>query len=318
LSDVLTLSDLAAWSREAPSLAVLGHPIGHSLSPAMHNAALAALAGEDPRWAGWRYFRFDIPPQDLPQALALLHAKRFRGVNLTVPHKVLAFDLVAEIDPAARPVGAVNTLLWTAAGWRGFNTDGYGLSTALRSTLGCELAGRPVLLLGAGGAARGAAVECLQRGCSILRIFNRTRANLETLLAQLRSVAGPIPLHGFDHFTSAGQPEAYFSFAAAFTTPGGAAPGEGVLINATSAGLRADDPAHIDLRQLPRFAAVYDMIYHPPRTPLLRQAEALGLPQANGLSMLVHQGAKALEIWTGIPAARTAPVMQAAAQAAAR
>jgi shikimate dehydrogenase len=297
LSDVLTYSDLESWSRESPSLAVLGHPIGHSLSPVMHNAALAALAGDDARWADWRYFRFDILPEDLPRALSLLHAKRFRGVNLTVPHKVLAFDQVAEVDDDARPVGAVNTLLWTPGGWRGFNTDGYGLSAALRASLGLDLSGLAVLLLGAGGAARGAAIECLQRGCASLDIVNRSRTNLEALIEHLRPLAGTIPIHA---------------------RPAAASAVKGALvINATSAGLRENDAVPIDLASLSQTIGIYDMIYNPPRTALLRQAESLGLPHANGLSMLVHQGAKSLEIWTGVPAARTAPIMQAAAEAAA-
>jgi len=301
LSDVLTLSDLEAWSRPPPSLAVLGHPIGHSLSPPMHNAALADLARGRAEFAAWRYFRFDVPPPDLARALALLHAKGFHGVNLTVPHKVLAFDLVAEVDDDARPVGAVNTLRRTSDGWRGFNTDGYGLSAALRATLGFKLAGRPVVLLGAGGAARGAAIECLRRGCASLAIYNRTPKNRAALLDQLRPLAGGIPVR-------AGTLPPLESADRAGT----------VVINATSVGLGPDDPSPLDLAALPRVAGVYDMIYQPPRTALLRQAEALGLPRANGLSMLVHQGAKALEIWTGVPAARTAPVMQAAAEAAGR
>ena len=87
-TDVLTLADLAAWSRPGTALAVLGHPIKHSISPAMHNAALAGLARTNPRFADWRYFRFEVHPDDLPRALDLLHAKHFRGVNLTVPHKI--------------------------------------------------------------------------------------------------------------------------------------------------------------------------------------------------------------------------------------
>jgi len=274
---------------------VLGHPIKHSLSPPMHNAALAALARTDPAYRDWRYFRFDVPPEELPRALDLLHAKNFRGLNLTVPHKVLARDLVATIDPAAQPVGAVNTLRRTHAGWHGFNTDGYGLAAAVREGFGRELAGAHVLLLGAGGAARGAAVECLQRGCASLWVANRTVANLETLLAALRPVAGPIPVRGF---APANIPAGF---------PAGA-----LVINATSAGLHDSDPAPIELPRLPRPAGVFDMIYNPPRTGLLRQAEALGLPCANGLAMLVHQGAKALEIWSGVPAANTAPAMHAA------
>jgi shikimate dehydrogenase len=303
---VLTLSDLESWSRPGTSLAVLGHPIKHSISPPMHNAALAELAARDAAFADWKYFRFDVPPEDLPRALELLHAKKFRGVNLTVPHKVIAFDRVAQIDAAAQPVGAVNTLRWMAAGWHGFNTDGYGLATAVRETLSCDLGGVHIVLLGAGGAARGAAVECLQQRCASLWIANRTRENLGALLGALGPVAAStgqqnIPLHGFTPATA----------------PANLPPGV-LVINATSAGLRDTDPMPIDLALLPKPAAVFDMIYNPPQTALLRRAAELGLPHANGLSMLVHQGAKALEIWSGIPAAQTAPAMASAAAAALR
>ncbi len=296
---VLGLSDLSDWSRPGTSLAVLGHPIKHSISPPMHNAALAELAQADAQFADWKYFRFDIHPDDLPQALDLLYAKRFRGVNLTVPHKIIAFDRVASVDTTARPVGAVNTLRWSDRGWQGFNTDGYGLASAVRETLALDLAGAHVILLGAGGAARGAAVECLQRGCASLAIANRTPDNLTTLLQTLSPLAGAIPVRGFPP-----------------STPPSDLPAGALVINATSAGLRDTDPLPIDLSALPRPAAVYDMIYNPPQTPLLRAAAALGVPFANGLSMLVHQGAKALEIWSGIPAERTAPTMAGAARAA--
>lgn len=270
----------------------------------MHNAALAELARTDRRFADWKYFRFEIPPDDLPRALELLHAKKFRGVNLTVPHKIIAFDRVAEIDPAARPVGAVNTLRWTERGWHGFNTDGYGLATAVRETLGRDLAGTDVILLGAGGAARGAAVECLQRGCASLAIANRTPENLAALLAILKPLAAQlrhIPLSGFA--PSALPPNL---------------PVHALVINSTSAGLRPDDSPPVELRTLPQPAAVYEMIYNPLQTPLLHAAATLGIPHANGLAMLVHQGAKALEIWSEIPAARTASTMAKAAREALR
>ena len=298
---VLTLADLASWSRPGTSLAVLGHPIKHSISPPMHNAALAELAAREPRFGDWKYFRFDVPPDDLPRALELLHAKKFHGVNLTVPHKVIAFDRVASIDDAARPVGAVNTLRWTAGGWHGFNTDGYGLASAVRETLQRALADTSVVLLGAGGAARGAAVECLQRRCASLWIANRTRENLDKLLATLAPIAGAIPLRGFA--PAAIPPD----------LPAGA-----IVINATSAGLRDTDPLPIELDALPRPAAVFDMIYNPPQTALLRRAAERAIPHANGLSMLVHQGAKALEIWSGVPATQTAPTMAKAAATALR
>lgn len=279
-----TLADLETWSRPGVSLAVLGHPIKHSISPAMHNAALAELARGDGRFAAWRYFRFEVPPEELPRALDLLHEKKFQGVNLTVPHKILAFasPRVVAIDPAARPVGAINTLRRRDDGWEGFNTDGHGLSEGLREDLGARLRGAHVVLLGAGGAARGAAVELLQRQVASLWIANRTRENLDGLLTLLAPLAGEIPVHGFDP-----------------RTPPETLPADTLVINATSAGLKPADPLPVDLAALPSPRAVYDMIYNPPETPLLASARARGLPRANGLSMLVHQGARALEIWTG-------------------
>jgi shikimate dehydrogenase len=298
---VLTLRDLDAWSFTGTALAVLGHPIGHSISPPMHNAALAELARTNRRFANWRYFRFEVHPDDLPSALVRLHAKRFRGVNLTVPHKIIAFSRVTMVDEAAAPAGAVNTLLWTGPGWHGFNTDGYGLTTAVRAALSRELTEQHIILLGAGGAARGAAVECLERGCASLTLINRTPENLAALHTVLHPLAGEIPLR---EFLSS-------DVTALRSVPAGA-----LIINATSAGLRASDAAPIDLAALPRPAAVFDMIYNPPQTPLLRQAESLGIRCANGLAMLVHQGAKSLEIWSGVPAAQTAPAMLAAASTA--
>jgi shikimate dehydrogenase len=281
---VFTLADLANWSFPGTALAVLGHPIEHSISPALHNAALTELSRSDKQFSAWRYFRFDVPPDDLPQALALLRAKKFCGLNLTVPHKVIAFDRVASLDPAAQPIGAVNTLLATDHGWHGFNTDGYGLASGIRDDLGLDVAGSDIILLGAGGAARGAAVECLQRHCRSLWIANRTAAHLDVLKNALQPFAHGIPLHGFD-------PQ----------SPPAELPANAIVINATSSGLRDADIPPVDLARLPHPSGLYDMIYNPPKTKLLAQAETLGIAHSNGLSMLIHQGARALSIWTGLP-----------------
>jgi len=294
---VFTLADLDTWSFPGTALAVLGHPIKHSISPVMHNAALAELCGSDKRFASWKYFRFDISPEDLPRSLELFHAKNFRGLNLTVPHKVIAFEHAAAIDPAAKPIGAVNTLLATENGWHGYNTDGHGLAAGVRDDLGLEIAGTDIILLGAGGAARGAAVECLQRRCRSLWIANRTLANLDVLLKTLQPVADGISVLGFD-------PQ----------DPPNELPANAIIINATSAGLHDKDAPPANLVQFPNPAGVYDMIYNPPKTKLLAQAETLGIPNANGLSMLVHQGARALSHWTGVPTPLEA--MRAAAKAA--
>ncbi len=292
--DTLTLDDLARWSEPGTNLAVLGHPVKHSLSPPMHNAALRAMAAHDARFASWRYWKFDIPPERLAEALPLFHARGFAGLNLTIPHKVLALDLIAEVAPAARDIGAVNTLRHTPTGYEGFNTDGYGMAAAIAQDLGRPLAGADVILLGAGGAARGAAVECLRQECRSLWIGNRSRGTLDALLHQIRPLAGGATVRDF----LLGEPPP--------DLPTGA-----LLINATSAGLNADEPPPIDLPSWPRPACVFDMVYNPARPPLLLAAEQLGLPNANGLAMLVHQGARALGLWTG--AAVPAEVMHLAA-----
>jgi shikimate dehydrogenase len=262
----------------------------------MHNAALAELAAADPRFEGWRYWAFDVEPENLQAALDLMHARGFAGVNLTVPHKVLAVGLVSGADQDGADAGAVNTLLRGGAGWQGFNTDGYGLSMGLAEDLGVQLRGTPVVLLGAGGAARGAAAQCLRSGCSELWVVNRSRPTLDAMLAQIAPIAGAITVHGIH---GKGQ--------------GSGVSAGAVVINATSAGLRLGEPAPVDLAHFPGVRAVYDMVYNPPVTSLLAQARSLRIPCANGLGMLVHQGAKALEIWTGVPAPRLAPAMRAAA-----
>lgn len=284
------------WPHAGTGLAVFGHPISHSLSPQMHNAALAAMAKEDKGFSGWRYYAFDIDPADLKAAIDRLGVLGFRGINLTVPHKVLAVGLVPSLDGNAREAGAVNTLLREGDAWRGTNTDGYGMATSIREELGMGLAGTPVVILGAGGAARAAAAECLRSGCAQLWIVNRTRAKTDSLIAQIAPLAKKIPVRALD----AGR--------RADSLAGGA-----LVINATSVGLRAGEPAPADLASFPGAAAVYDMIYNPPETRLLGQARALGIRCANGLGMLVHQGAKSLEFWTGVPAPETAPTMRAAA-----
>lgn len=279
-----TIADLEQWSFAGTALAVIGQPIAHSLSPVMHNAALAELARTEVRFEEWRYFKFEIAPADLVRALGLFHAKGFAGLNLTVPHKSLALPHLAAVDETVRTAGAANTLRRTDGGWVGFNTDGYGLTRGLRESLGVDLAGAKVVLLGAGGAARGAAAECLRRKCGALWIGNRTAAHLTALLGDLRRAWPQAEIQGFDLAQPAGLPSG------------------AVVINATALGLQPGDPVPIDLFHACRPACVFDMIYHPPSTKLLRQAADLNLPIANGLPMLVHQGARALELWSGVAA----------------
>jgi len=281
--DVLTLEHLREWSAPGTALAVLGHPIHHSVSPAMHNAALAEMATENPAFSDWRYYRFDVPPAQLEIALSLLHRKHFRGVNLTVPHKVIAFDLIQAIDRSARPVGAVNTLRWHRDGFEGFNTDGYGLDRGLKKDLQTDLAGTDVILLGAGGAGRGAAIECVNRACRSLFIGNRTRQRAEELKALLGELDPSAEVQVFDP-----------------ADPPSDLPESALVINATSAGLKPTDPQPIDLSLLPGRPKVFDMIYNPRQTSLLASARSRGLECANGFSMLIYQGARSLELWSKV------------------
>lgn len=275
------IADLDHWSFAGTALAVVGRPVAHSLSPAIHNAALAELAKTQSRLRDWRYFKFDIAPEELSRALTLFHKNKFHGLNLTVPHKALAVAHLIASDEFVRAAGAANTLIRTEAGWQGANTDGAGLSAALRQDFGVELTGAHVILLGAGGAARAAAVECLRQHCASLWIGNRTQASLAALLSGLQPFASDTVLKGFD-----------------LNRPPAGLPAGSLVLNATSLGLKADDPSPLDLKKIPQPAWVYDMIYRPPQTALLRQAAELGVTCANGLSMLVHQGARSLEMWT--------------------
>ena len=244
---------VAQWPAGGTALAVIGRPIGHSLSPVMHNAALAHLAQTKPAFARWRYFKFDIAPEELVRAITLFHHHKFRGLNLTVPHKALVVPHLAAKDSFVQDAGAANTLQYTDVGWHGHNTDGIGLSAALREDLGVNLAGAHVILLGAGGAARAAAIECLLQKCASLWIANRTAATLNELLASLRHSAAfseQSHLTGFDPKS----PPA--------TLPAGA-----VVINATSLGLNADDETPLDLTRIPSPAKVFDMIYSRRKPP---------------------------------------------------
>jgi shikimate dehydrogenase len=293
----LSLADLEAWPAAQIGVGLFGHPVAHSLSPAIHNAALAALAREDASFAAWRYAKFDIAPEDLGRALRVAHAKGFRGLNFTIPHKEAVLDHAESADAFTRAASAANTLVRTATGWRAANTDGGGLSDALRADLGVELRGRDVILLGAGGAARAAAVQCLDEKVASLWIGNRGRERLDALLAHLAPLATAAAVRGF-----------------VFDRPDAALPPNAVVINATAAGLHEATQAPVDLRRLPRPAVVYEMIYNPPVTALLRQAAELGIAHANGLGMLVFQGARSLAMWTERPV--FAALMREAAAAA--
>jgi shikimate dehydrogenase len=275
--------------------AVYGYPVGHSASPAFQNAGLAALG------LNWRYLAFEVQPEQLSAALAGAKAMRFIGLNLTVPHKLLALDMMDHLDASAREWGAVNTVRFEArdahGAWRplgefpgmiprevrshGFNTDAEAVAHALREDLGLALAGARVLLLGAGGAGRTAALKLAAEEVAELFLVNRTAGKAGALAAE---IAGRYPKTR----CAVGYPEGPVT----------------LVVNATSLGLQPGDPLPFEERrlQLSRSQAAYDMIYRPAETPFLCAARAAGCRTANGVGMLLYQGVKALEIWTGRPA----------------
>jgi shikimate dehydrogenase len=276
-----TVDDLGKFDFGGTALAVIGHPVQHSVSPVMHNAAIHKLRARESRFNDWAYYRFDVPPEAFAEAVPQFFEHNFLGLNLTIPHKVQAMDLIKGVSPDAERMGAANTLVWNEFGYDGFNTDGYGLKQGLLEDLNFELKGGTIILLGSGGAARAAAVQCVLDDCEKLYVGNRTPSRLDGLMSIVHAMPGGDSAEAF-----------------ALNAPPNDLPETGVLINATSLGLKAEDPAPFDVAKLPDGWKVYDMIYNPSATKLLQQAAARGLPAANGLSMLVHQGARSLEIWS--------------------
>ena len=266
-------------------LAVLGDPIKHSLSPAMHNAALAYMAADYPEMVDWCYHAIHVPASDLKLALQRLHEAGVTGINLTIPHKVIVLEFLQGIDDTAVRMGAVNTLKWTESGYYGSNTDGYGIQKGIAESLGRELTGADVWLFGAGGAARGILIACLDAGARRVTVINRSKERLAEFTGNL------LRLDPGD--------KTELRFFASVDNPGD--PGtQAILINATSLGLKAEDPSPVPESFLLPGICVYDTTYGA-ANQLARDCRARGLAYADGLPMLVWQGVRSLEIWTGKP-----------------
>jgi shikimate dehydrogenase len=253
-------------------LYVLGHPISHSRSPAMHTAALRAAGIEA------TYEALDVPPEALSLTCARLFREGARGFNVTLPHKVHVMKHLARIEPVARAIGAVNTVWRTNEGWAGTNTDAEGLVRAMREA-GVEPRGMHVVVLGAGGAAR-AAVHGL-------RVAGARRVTIAARRAEAASrLAAEFGVEGVE--LERKRLEGVFQTAQ-------------LVVQATSATL-GSQPGQELLSQLPlealgRDAAVMDLVYEPLQTVLLAEASRLQLHTIDGLGMLVHQGAAAFERW---------------------
>jgi shikimate dehydrogenase len=254
---------------------VVGFPIGHSISPAIHQAAFDALG------IPARYERWEVAPADLPAWVAALRAPQTLGANVTVPHKEAVVPLLDALSPTARAIGAVNTIVHRDGQLYGDNTDAAGFLRALDEVGGVPR-GAPAVLLGAGGAARAVAYALLQAGIGALAIFNRHAERARALAVALQAHA-QVPVEGFP--LDAPQRAERLARCA-------------LLVNTTSVGLHGDERL-LPPAEVPAHALVVDIIYNPPQTPLLADAERRGARTLNGLPMLVYQAALAFECWTG-------------------
>jgi shikimate dehydrogenase len=261
-----------------PRLGVLGWPVAHSRSPAIHNAALAAL-GMD----GWRYQRLPVPPALFEQTTLALGQSGFVGANVTIPHKRAALKLAAGASETARQIGAANTLTFAADGTiTAENTDAPGLIAAL----GQSPRGQRALILGAGGSARAAAWALREAGAGEVSIWNRTPARAQALARELgvRAVRKPGPADLLINCTSVGL-------------------GEGAIERSATEG-EALNQLGLTFDQVGEYSYVIDFVYRSGSTQLLAAATVHGARTLDGLEILVAQGALSFELWTG----RTAPL----------
>ncbi len=267
-------------------LGVIGWPVSHTFSPAMHNAAIADL-GLD-----FVYMALPIHPDDVATAVPGLAAAGFRGINITVPHKKAVRPLLHSIEKGAQAIGAVNTIVFDghapAANRRliGYNTDWSGFLADL-TELQVVLDGRDCLILGAGGAARAVAYGLAQSGSQV-HVLARRLEQAETLVAEVGAF-----LSEDENWLLARPLTNLETIAADCAAP--------LIINATPLGMTATKDRSIwpDDLPFPAGAFVYDLVYNPRKTKFMQQAEAAGCTVVNGLGMLVHQGARAFELWTG-------------------
>jgi shikimate dehydrogenase len=269
---------------------VMGWPIAHSRSPALHGHWLRRYS------INGSYVALPVRPEDLPAALRALPEQGFVGVNLTVPHKELALAVIDRIDKTGTRIGAVNTIIVAPDGaLSGTNTDAYGFIENLRLGAGGDLApwlGRPAVVLGAGGAARAVVVALCDAGAAILRIVNRSRDNAERLADLARRCGGEAEI-------------------VAWEARAAALAGAGLLVNTTILGMQGAPPLDLALDALSADALVHDIVYAPLETPLLAAARARGNCVVDGLGMLLYQAQPAFEAWFGMR-----PAVDAALRAA--
>ena len=257
---------------------IMGWPVAHSRSPALHGFWLAQTGIDG------AYLPLPVQPQRLEQALRALPILGFRGCNLTIPHKQAALSVVDRVDPLARRIGAVNTIVVGSDGsLEGRNTDAFGFRESLHeATPAWNAAAGPAVVLGAGGGARAVVAALADVGVPEIRIVNRTLARAEAVAGDLAMPKTPVTIHSWEELSTALRDA-------------------GLLVNATSLGMGGEPPLMADLSQLPLSAPVVDIVYVPLETRLLAAARRRGHPVVDGLGMLLHQGRPGFEAWFGTP-----------------
>ena len=252
---------------------VIGHPINHSRSPLIHGTWLAEHGIDG------SYEAIDVAPADLPAFFERLRSGEFAGGNVTIPHKEAVFALCDEVDPLARTIGAVNTLVVRDGKVFGSNTDYLGFLGNLDAAVpGWSDGPADAMVIGAGGAARAVLVALQRRNGGKVHILNRTLANAQALVDEIE---GPFSAHGFDEFSEL-------------------APRTGIVINTTSIGMHGTRFDWLDFSLLPERTLVTDIVYVPLMTPLLAEAAAHGFKTVDGLGMLLHQAVPGFEAWFGV------------------
>ena len=258
-------------------MGIIGNPVRHSLSPAIQNAAIAACELD------YIYVPFVVTPEFLGAAVSGLKALGVCGFNVTIPHKSAIMCFLDQLDESAEGAGAVNTVLVSDGLMTGYNTDGFGFISSLADDLNYEPGAGIIVVLGAGGAARGAVAGLCRAGAERIVIANRSM-NKAVELAEEMHARYP---NTFILVSSQDQINDYHLDSAS------------LLVNTTSIGMNGDRIGFVDLAKLPKAAKVFDMVYSPFETPLLREAVSMGIEAVNGLGMLAAQGEKAFTIWTG-------------------
>jgi len=268
--------------------AVLGHPIGHTLSPVMHNASMQELGFDG------IYLALDVHPDQLMEVLPSMQKMGFAGVNLTVPHKEIAFHGLEKLDDSALLLGAANTVEFTEDGMVGHNTDGYGFIQALDEAFGKTVKGDAVFILGCGGAGRATALMAAKEGAKTVVLADIDAERVRRLKDEIIGLT----------------PNVEVVEALCDCEKADLCRVCDVVVQASPVGMKEGDPSLLPPEAFREGQRAFDLIYMYPETAFLTTAKEAGAQIANGLGMLLHQGARAFEIWTGtnpdVPAMRKA------------